>query len=24
VETALSVLEDWYSRNTNGVDAALD
>jgi hypothetical protein len=24
VETALSVLEDWYSMNTNGVDAALD
>jgi hypothetical protein len=24
METALSVLEDWYARNTNGVDAALD
>jgi hypothetical protein len=24
LETARSVLEDWYARNTNGVDAALD
>jgi hypothetical protein len=23
-ETAVSVLEDWYARNANGVDAALD